>query len=112
MKRIAIPVLLLCLAVAACKRETVIGDKYASFSYALTACADPWPGSTDSATLVKNIGNYLSNEKNIYIASIHISFDGTQEICHACPCKTGGILHVTSFDDEVMRERLSALGFE
>ena len=82
--------------------------EYASLTYNQTFCADPWPtGSNDSLTL-KNVVHHLDSLR-LYVASVYIKQESVPEACAACSCKTGKVIHVTTFEDEVTH--FAALGF-
>lgn len=77
-----------------------------------TSCADPWKmGSWKTEEkLIKAVESYLRDEnvKNARVTSI--KNDGRQEICHACPCKTGKRIYVTATSSQ--KNKLLNLGFQ
>ncbi len=90
MRTLLILVPFLMAATFACnKSEKKIGEnEYVTLSYKQTSCSDPWMNTgSDSLTLV-NVASYL-NSSGLYVASLNIKFDGSPEVCLACPCKTG-----------------------
>ncbi len=110
MQKRLLPVLLLVFIAMACTRETLIGDKYVTFAYSQTGCADPWGSQpSDSLTLVK-VADYLT-AANLYIASLGIRADGTTEICQACSCKTGKVIYVSTLDSDSLRAQYTRIGF-
>lgn len=111
MEKRLLPVLLLCTVLACTPGEPVLMDKYVTFFYNQTACADAWPtAQTDSETLA-NLSAYLV-ANNLYVGSMDIRHDGTTEICYACSCKTGKVIYVTTLDSDKMRESYQELRFE
>jgi hypothetical protein len=103
--------LLLVIALFACKNEKIIQDNYITLAYKQTQCADAWAtGATDSITVL-NVSNYL-NAQNVYIASLNIKQVNTPDLCNACICKTGKIIYVTTFDNDALKQKYQALGFQ
>lgn len=101
--------LLLLVGIAlACTREK--RTKYAGYEYQQTFCSDPWGyGTTDSLTLRKFI-RYMDSV-GVYVASASLDSAKTPEVCNACPCKSGKLFRLTTFDDAQEDTRLKSYNF-
>ena len=112
MRNSLIFILILCLTISACKKDSPIGNKeFVTLSYQQTQCSDPWEtASNDSLTLV-NVAEYLK-AAHIHIAELYIKHDGTKLVCEACGCKTGKVIYVSTLNNETLKEKLTKIGFK
>lgn len=74
-----------------------------------TACAEPWPQSSNATTLEGNIRQYIQDEKQIKVYEITITNEASSEACKACFCKTGRRIKVNVQEEDA--GRIEAIGF-
>ena len=83
-----------------------------SFYYEETYCSDPWDdGSSVSDEVLKaQVSEYLIDPLGVDFVNLHITHDGTSEVCSACSCKAGRIIRIEA--DKVYQDVLIENGFK
>lgn len=102
------------VALFACEKEELIGNKTMVFTYHQTQCADPWTtGATDNAT-VQNLKDYLAAqglEGPLLSVSLTSSPDAPPSNCTGCTCKTGKVFLVSVMQSESLKQLYLDKGF-
>ena len=93
-----------------CTKNPVPKEKYVTLSYKQTYCADPWQNSSADSLTLLNVAAYL-NASTLYIASLAIKQETAPDDCKACTCKTGKLIYVSTFNDEILKAKYSRIGF-
>jgi hypothetical protein len=113
MRTLSVLLLMTLVTAFTCRKTESEEDRYTTYSYKQTQCADPWQagsGSGDSLTIVK-VTNYLT-AAGLHVARVQIKADDIAAVCLACQCKTGKTIYVTSFSDDSTKARFLRLGFQ
>lgn len=112
MLRIFVSIVIMAIAITACTRQELIGNKeFITLSYQQTYCADPWKtGSNDSLT-IENVTHYLDSA-GLYRAGIHIKSEGGTATCQACACQTGKIIYIITLNSNSIIARYNRIGFK
>lgn len=96
--------------VMGCHKSAPVGDQYIQLSHIQTQCSDPWPRAiTDDATL-QNVAHYIDSV-GLYRASLSITQESAAQVCSACSCQTGKVIHVTTLNSSLLIDKYSAIGF-